>query len=222
MVDWIPQKRILRLEINGNPVVYIDDPTFEIRARAACGTSSRNTRGNSRSNKSWTFIKWVIPLKDILTCSSTDIYHMCRTRHFRWKGQCATEIQLLNTPRDRRGCHGRQAMTPLWCRSINTLCFPQKLEHFHDRGWGRQRYLPPRLRGDMTTPTAIALVSSFDLLLISRILVDTNRNGRYHVIIGINHGKVCIVDTNSLVCCFATGRHSGFDVNNTTYPWLIP
>ena len=38
--------------------------------------------------------------------------------------QCATEIQLLNTPRDQRHC--RQAMTRLWCSSINTLCFLQK------------------------------------------------------------------------------------------------
>ena len=35
------------------------------------------------------------PIKRQLTCSSTDIYHVCRTRHFRWKGQCDTEIQLL-------------------------------------------------------------------------------------------------------------------------------
>ena len=113
---------------------------------------------------------------------------MCRTRHFRWKGQCATEIQLLNTPHDRRCCHGRQATTPFCCSSINTLCFPQKnwRVNFRDRGWGRQRYLPPRLRGDMATPTAIALDSSFNLLLISSILVDTNGNGQHHVIIGIN------------------------------------
>ena len=32
------------------------------------------------------------------------LYRMCRTRHFRWKGQCATEIQLLGTPHDRRSC----------------------------------------------------------------------------------------------------------------------
>ena len=62
--------------------------------------------------------------KDIPTYSGTDIYHMCRTLHFRWKGQCATEIQFLNTPHDRRSC--RQAMTPLWCSSIDTLWFPQK------------------------------------------------------------------------------------------------
>ena len=49
---------------------------------------------------------------------------MCRTRYLRWKGQRATEIELLNTPHDRPRC--RQAMTPLWCSSINTLCFPQK------------------------------------------------------------------------------------------------
>ena len=57
--------------------------------------------------------------------------------------------------------------------------------HVRGRGWGRQRYLPPRLRGDMATPTAIALDSSFNLLLISRILVGTNGNGRHHVIIGL-------------------------------------
>ena len=42
--------------------------------------------------------------------------------------------------------------------------------------------------GDMATPTAIALNSSFNLFLISRILVGTNGNGRHHVIIGVNHG----------------------------------
>ena len=52
------------------------------------------------------------------------IYHMCRTRHLLCKGQRATEIQLLNTPHDRRRC--RQAMTLHWCSSINMLCFPQK------------------------------------------------------------------------------------------------
>ena len=38
---------------------------------------------------------------------------MCTTRHFRSKGQCATESQLLNTSHDRRCCRGRLAMTPL-------------------------------------------------------------------------------------------------------------
>ena len=42
---------------------------------------------------------------------------------------------------------------------------------FRHRGWGRQRYLPPRLRGNIATPTTIALDSSSNLLLISRILV---------------------------------------------------
>ena len=164
---------------------------------------------------------------------------MCRTRHFRWKGQCATEIQLLNTPHDRRCCHGRQAMTPLWCNSINTLCFPQKnlRLNFRDRGWGRQRSLPPRLRGDMATPTAIALDSSFNLLLISRLLFDTTGNGQHHVIIGINHVSVCVVDINSLVCCLAAPgdhkgalviarrgetTHEGVDVNNTHLSMIYP
>ena len=134
-------------------------------AHMRCVTSSSwSTRGNSRLNKSQTFIKRAIPSKDIPTCSDTDTSYMCRTRHFRWKGQCATEIQLLNTPHDRRCCHGHQAMTPLWCSSINTLCFPA------------------------IASTTIALDSSFNLLLISRILIDTNGNGQHHVIIGINHG----------------------------------
>ena len=78
-----------------------------------------------------------------------------------------------------------QAMTPLWCSSIGTLWFPEKnwRVHFRHRGWGRQRYLPPRLRGDMATPTTIALDSSFNLLLISRILVDSDGNCQHHVII---------------------------------------
>ena len=52
------------------------------------------------------------------------ICRMCRAHHFRWKGQCPTEIQPLNTPHDRRYC--RQAMTPFWCCPIDTLCFPKK------------------------------------------------------------------------------------------------
>ena len=115
-VDQIPQKRSYGPEINGNPIVYIADLTFEIRARAVRHVIMEHTRE----------LKWAIPLKDISTCSSTDIYHMCRTRHFRWKGRCATAIQLLNTPHDRRCFHGRQAMTSLWCSSINTLCFALK------------------------------------------------------------------------------------------------
>ena len=137
---------------------------------------------------------------------------MCRTCHFRWKGQCATEIQLLNTPHDRRCCYGRQGMTPLWCSSINRLCFPPKnwRVNFRDRGWGRQRYLPPRLSGDMTTPTAIALDSSFNLLLISRILVDTNGNGQHHVIIAL------------VIARRGETTHSGVDVNNTHLSMINP
>ena len=39
--------------------------------------------------------------------------------------------------------------------------------HFRHLGWRRQRYLPPRLRGDMATLTTIALDPSFNLLLMS-------------------------------------------------------
>ena len=93
--------------------------------------------------------------------SSTDIYRMCRTRHFRWKGQCATEIQLLNTPHDRRCCRHASDDATLMQFDWHAL-FPGKnwRMHFCHRGWGRQRYMPPRLRGDMATPTLIALDSS--------------------------------------------------------------
>ena len=145
-------------EINGNPIVYIGDLTFEIRARAVRHVIMEYTRELPFEQK-LNIHEVGDPIKNIPICSRTDIYHMCRTRHFRWKGQCATEIQLLNTPHDRRCCHGRQAMTPLWCNSINTLWFPQKnlRLNFRNPGWGRQRSLPPWLRGDMATPTAIAL-----------------------------------------------------------------
>ena len=190
MVDQIPQKRILR------PRNQWESHCLHRRPHIWNSRTSGASRhhGAHEGTPAWTkakpFIKWAIPLKDIPTYSSTDIYHMYRTRHFRSKGQCATEIQLLNTPHDGQCCRGRQAMTPLWCSSINTLWFPQKncRVHVRGRGWGRQRYLPPRLRGDMATPTAIALDSSFNLFLISRILVGTNGNGRHHVIIGIDHG----------------------------------
>ena len=156
---------------------------------------------------------------------------MCRTRHFRWKWQWATEIglniflltigeqvcdyinsfcnstenQLLNTPHDRQRCH--QAMTPLRCSSISTLCFPKKkwCLHFCDRGWGRQRYLPPRLRVDMATLTAIALDSSINLLFIGKILVDKEKKCWHHVLIRINHGLVCVVHINTLMCCLPAG-----------------
>ena len=97
---------------------------------------------------------------------------------------------------------------------------------------GRKWYFPQRLRGDTVTRTMVALDSSFNLLLISRILVDEDGNCRRHVIIEINHGFVCVVDINSLVCCLtAVGcarmiarcgetTHSGVDVNNT-YLFMI-
>ena len=65
------------------------------------------------------------PIKKTCRPVQVRIHHSCvELVFFRWKGQCATEIQLLNTPHDRLS--GRQAMTPLWCSSTNTLCFPKK------------------------------------------------------------------------------------------------
>ena len=113
-----------------------------------------------------------------------------------------------------------QAMTSLWGSSIDTLWFPEKnwRVHFRHRGWGRQRYLPPRLRGDMATPTTIALDSSFNLLLISRILVDNDGNCQHHVIIGINRG----LSRRGAISRRGESTHSGVDVNNTQLSMINP
>ena len=170
------------LEINGNPIVHIGDLIFEICARAVGHViRTQGTPAWTKGKPSSSRQRHTNLFKYGYIC------RMCRTLHFRWKGQCATEIQFLNTPHDWRNC--RQPMTPLWCSSIDTLWFRKKWHaHFRNRGWGRQLYLPPRLCGDMATRTKIALDSSFDLLLISRILVDNDENCQHHVINGINHG----------------------------------
>ena len=60
MVDQIPQKRIYCPEINGNPIVYIGDLTFEIRARVVHHVI--RTRGNSRLNKAETDLSFNLRL----------------------------------------------------------------------------------------------------------------------------------------------------------------
>ena len=61
---------------------------------------------------------------------------------------------------------------------------------------------PQALLCDMTTRTAIAFNSSFDLLLVSKILVAKAQMYWCHVKIGINHGWVCV---NLLLWCLAAG-----------------
>ena len=131
---------------------------------------------------------------------------MCRTRHFRWKGQCATEIQLLNTSHDRRCCRHASDDATLMQFDWHALG-PGKswCVHFRHRGWGRQRYLPPRLHGDMATPTTIALDSSFNLPLISIILVDSD-------------GNCCAL----VIARRGETTHSGVDVNNTHLSMIDP
>ena len=112
-----------------------------------------------------------------------------------------------------------------------------RASHFMRRGWGRLWYLSAKLRGNMATRTGIALDSNFDLHLVSKILILKSQICQYHVIIGINHGWVCVVDINPLVCCLAAGRsegcalgitrrgettHSGVDVNNTHTSTINP
>ena len=118
MVDQIPQKHILW------PFTAFYDLPFEIRTRAVRHVIMEYTRELLLEQK-LKLHQVGDPIKRHTNLFKFGyIYHMCRTHHFRSKGQCATEIQLLNTPHDRRCCH--QAMTPLWCSSINTLWFPQK------------------------------------------------------------------------------------------------
>ena len=50
MVDWFHSNAFYGPEINGNPIFYIGDLTFEIRVRAVRHVI--RTRGNSRLNQS--------------------------------------------------------------------------------------------------------------------------------------------------------------------------
>ena len=59
---------------------------------------------------------------------------MCRTRHVRWKGQCATEIQLLNTPHDRRCCRYASDDATLMQFDWHALV-PGKNWRVHARPW---------------------------------------------------------------------------------------
>ena len=67
------------------------------------------------------------------------IYHSCvKLAIFIVKGQCASEIQLLNTPHDQLRCrHGKQ-MTPVWRSSISHAQSPAKTSTriFVTRGGG--------------------------------------------------------------------------------------
>ena len=100
---------------------------------------------------------------------------MCKACHFHWKGQCASEIQLLNawstslSPREADDVDLAQFD---FTRSVSHKNWHA---HFRDRGWRRLRYLPQRWRSDMATETVVALDSNFKLLLKSRILVAVEK-----------------------------------------------
>ena len=126
------------------------------------------TRGKSRLNIGRTFVKQAIPMKNTPTRWSTDIPWLCRTCHFRWKGEYAYEIQLLSTAHEQRRCHQANGLSPV--QFDFTRPVPPKKWHVHICEWKRRRlrYLQ-RLRTDMSTQPAIALDSSFMLHLIHRI-----------------------------------------------------
>ena len=52
----------------------------------------------------------------------------------------------------------------------------------------------------------IALDSSFNLLLMSWLLVDNDGNCQHHVIIGINHGYVCVLLISTPACVVSPCR----------------
>ena len=167
MVDHIPQKRTLRPWNQWESHCLHPRPHIW-NSRTSGASRHKHTRELPLQQK-LNLHQECDPIKIHTDLSSTDTYHICRARHFRWKWQCATEIQLLNTPHDWRRC--RQAMTPLWCSSINTLCFPLKKRALALSRPELKAILALRLRGDMATPTAIALDSSFNLLLIRALVI---------------------------------------------------
>ena len=112
-------------EISADLFVYICDVTFEIRAYKSGASCHWDTR-ELPLEKGQTFIKQAIPSKNIPTCWSTDISYLCRTCHFHWKGQRASEIQLLNTPHDQLCCRHGKPMTLVWRSLISHTQSPAK------------------------------------------------------------------------------------------------
>ena len=87
-------------------------------ARARAERHVIGTRGNSRLNKGQTFIKR--SHRKTYQPAEARIYHSCvELTILIGKGQCASEIQLLNTPHDQLRCHHGKQMTPVWRSSIS-------------------------------------------------------------------------------------------------------
>ena len=113
MVDQIPQKRILRPWNQWESHCLHRRPHIW-NSHTSGASHDHNTRELALKQK-LNFHQLGVTIKR---------HHMCRSRHFVEKDSCAKEIQLLNTPHDRR--RYRQAMTQHWFSSINTICSPQK------------------------------------------------------------------------------------------------
>ena len=113
--------------------------------------------------------------------SDPDMHHGTCVMHVQWcMPGSLTSGFLWSRWRGKRSRHSRRMCNPQFYVSSKRL-----------KGWGQQRYLPPRRRGNMAIQTGTALDSSFDLFLISRILVIKDPNCSYDVMIGIDHGCVC-------------------------------
>ena len=95
---------------------------------------------------------------------------LCRTHHFRWKGQCATEIQFLNTPHDRLRC--RQVMTQF---DYHALLPAKKLTRVLSR---------PRVGATAILATEITWCHGNTDYNCSQF----KHQFAFNVIIGINHG----------------------------------
>ena len=113
-------------EISTDLFVYICDVTFENRACTSGASRHRDDTRELALEQRPNLHQQAIPSKNIPTCWSTDISQLCRTCNFLMKGQCASEIQLLNTPHNQLRCpHGNQ-MTSVWRSSILHAQSPAK------------------------------------------------------------------------------------------------
>ena len=183
------------LEISADIFGYICDVKFEIHTWVEHHVIG--TRGNSRLNKGQSVIKQVIPLEKIPTRWSTDVLKLCRICHFYWKGQCTSEIQLLNIPHVQLHCRHEADDTGLvQFGFICSVSYKKWQGHFHDQVWRWLRYL-------------VALDSNFKFLLMSSILEAMEKNWGIMLLSGSNKIVCGLLVSNSCGCYLAVGWSQG-------------
>ena len=134
MVDQIQQKRILRPQNQWESHCLHRRPHIWNSRTSARHVIIKHTMELPLAQKLRLHQEWAIPLKDIPTCTSTYIYHICRTRHFRSKGQCYRNSAFKHTTWSTMLLRSSSDDAS----SINTLWFPLKTVActFEARGGG--------------------------------------------------------------------------------------